>query len=155
MRPPRVLAAALTLGFVAAPLAAQERSPVVGTWLIEKVEAEGQTWTQPGLVIFTSTHYSMMFVEGAAPRARYAGETMTGAEMVAAFKTVIANSGRYEVSGNQITIRAYVAKNPNYMGDWPDNAVHASFHIAGDTMHLEWEPYRLTMRNVEGKPEPR
>ncbi len=149
-----VLAGAVALATVTSTLAAQEHSPVVGAWVVEQVESEGQTMNQPGLIIFTSTHYSIMFATGDGPRALYEGEAMTDAETVAAYGTFVANSGRYEVNGNEITTRAYVAKDPNYMGGWPDNAGTLPFSIDGDTMHLEWLTFRFTLRKVEGQPAP-
>jgi len=148
------VAGALALAAVTSALAAQEHSPVVGAWVIEEVESEGQTMNQPGLIIFTSTHYSIMFGTGDGPRARYEGEDMTDAETVAAYGTFVANSGRYEVNGNEITTRAFVAKDPNYMRDWPDNAETLPFHIDGDVMHLEWAVFKFTLRKVEGEPTP-
>ena len=114
---------------------------------------------QPGMVIFTGTHYMMMYANGDAPRARYEGEQQSDAEIVAAYNTLTANAGRYEVSGNEITTRAYVAKDPNYMGDWPDNANTYTFRFDGETLHLQWPsdwPVQLsaTLDRVEGRPAP-
>jgi hypothetical protein len=99
-------------------------SVLQGAWVVTSWEWEGEMVPepQPGLIVFTSTHYSMMFVNGAEPRDRYPGDEITDAEMVGAYRTFTANSGRYEVNGNEFTTRAYVAKDPNYMGDWPENA---------------------------------
>ena len=77
--------AAFALGAFASSLVAQEHSPVVGAWVIEEVEANGQTMTQPGLIIFTSTHYSIMFGTGNAARARYEGQNLTDSETVVAY----------------------------------------------------------------------
>ena len=114
---------------------------------------------QPGLFVFTGTHYSMMFVNGAEPRGQFADNAaQTDAERVAAYNSVTANSGRYEVNGDQITYRAYVAKNPNYMGGWPENAQSVAFRIEGDTLRLTWPSglggAAFTLRRVEGEPAP-
>jgi len=153
-RPHTVVAGALALAAVSSTLAAQDHSPVVGAWVIEEVESEGQTMNQPGLIIFTSTHYSIMFATGDGPRARYEGEDMTDVETLAAYGTFVANSGRYEIQGDEIITRAFVAKDPNFMGDWPDNAGTLPFHIDGDVMHLEWAVFKFTLRKVEGEPAP-
>jgi hypothetical protein len=94
-------------------------SVLQGAWIATSWEVEGEMIPdpQPGLIVFTGTHYSIMFVNQAEPRDRYAGEEMTDADMVGAYTTFTANSGRYELSGNELTTRAFVAKNPNYMGD--------------------------------------
>jgi hypothetical protein len=101
----------------------------------------------------------MMYVNGAQPRPRYAGEQMTDAEMMAAYTTFTANSGRYEVNGNELTTRAYVAKSPNYMADWPENAETYTFRLEGETLHLQWpsdwgEKRSGTFTKVEGQPVP-
>ncbi|MFV1986219.1 MAG: hypothetical protein ACC682_03005 [Gemmatimonadota bacterium] len=55
----------------------------------------------------------------------------------AAYASFIANTGRYVVEGDQIKTRAYVAKDPNYMGDWPDNESTYTFRIDDEGMlHL-------------------
>ncbi len=137
-------------------------SALQGAWVVTSWEVDGEAMSepQPGLILFTGTHYSMMYVNQAEPRERYAGEEMTDAEMVKAYGTLTANSGRYEVSGNELTTRAYVAKDPNYMGDWPDNAYTYTFRIEDETLHLNWPSdwppgaWRGTFRKVEGQPVP-
>jgi len=134
---------ALTLFFtflcvlaVASPVQAQE-SPIVGAWITSGWEGvEGDP--QPGLLIFTETNYSMMFVPAGEVREEFTGETMTDADMVAAFNTLVANSGRYTREGNQITTEAYVALNPNYMARWGENHLTYTFRVEGDILHLTW-----------------
>ena len=114
---------------------------------------------QPGLFVFTGTHYSMMYVNGAEPREQFADNAaQTDAERVAAYNSVTANSGRYEVNGDQITYRAYVAKNPNYMGGWPENEFTFRFRIEGDTLRLTRPNDNggggFTLRRVEDEPVP-
>jgi len=136
---------------------AQDHSPVMGAWVVEGWSENGQAVPNPlpGLYIFTSTHYSVMFASGDGPRARYEGDEMTDAEMLAAYRTITANSGRYEVAGDQITTRAYVAKDPNYMGSWPDNAVTFTFRMEGNRMHLTFQNgWTVTLRKVEGEAPP-
>ncbi len=69
----------------------------------------------------------------------------------------MANSGRYEVEGNQFTIRAYVAKQPNYMDGWPENPVTFSFSVDGDILKITYVAYpaagaKQTFERVEGTP---
>jgi hypothetical protein len=122
------------------PGVAQDGTPVEGAWVVTSwVSPDGTTndEPQPGLFVFTKTHYTMMFALGVESRARYEGEQLTDAEMVTAYGTFVANSGRYEVSGNELTTRAYVAKDPNYMGDWPENVQTYTFEIDEEGMlHL-------------------
>ncbi len=140
-----------------------DHNPILqGAWVVTSWEAEGEAIAdpQPGLIIFTETHYSMMYVNVAEPREQYAGQDMMDTEILAAYRTLTANSGRYEVSGNELTTRAYVAKDPNYMGTWPENAETYTFQIEGETLHLtwpsDWAPGKRsgTFRKVEGQPAP-
>lgn len=115
---------------------AQEQS-IIGAWITTGWEGvEGDP--APGLLIFTETNYSMMFVPPGMTRERYTGEEMTEADMVAAFSTLVANSGRYTRDGNQITTEGYVTLNPNYMADWGDNHLTYTFKVEGDILHLTW-----------------
>ena len=78
-----------------------------------------------------------MFVIPGMTRERYDGEA-TEAEIVDAYNTLVANSGRYTRSGNQITTEAYVSLNPNYMADWGENQITYTFRIEGDTLYFTW-----------------
>ena len=137
---------------------------IQGAWLVTSITdtTGNESEAQPGLYIFTGTHYSIMFVRGAEERAEFAGSEPTDDESLSAYNAFIANSGRYQVVGDQLTIRAYVAKHPNYMGGFPDNKVTATVHIAGgDTLHLTYTGGEFsftgtmfTLRRVEGSRVP-
>ncbi len=136
-------------------------NPFDGAWVATSWVVDGSAieQAQPGLIIFTGTHYSMMYANSVDPRAQYGDEGMTDAEIIAAYRSFTANSGRYEVNGNQLTTRAYVAKDPNYMGGWPENAETYTFRFEGETLHMEWpsdwpEARSGTFRRVEGQPAP-
>ncbi len=134
-----------------------------GAWLVTSItDASGnETEAQPGLYLFTSTHYSVMFVPGSEPREQYVEGSQTEADRLTAYSSFIANSGRYDVDGDQLTLRAYVAKDPNYMGGFPDDLATATVHIAGgNTLHLTYSGEffisgtMFTLRRVEGSPVP-
>ncbi len=134
-----------------------------GAWLVTNItDAEGnEIEAQPGLYLFTETHYSIMFVPGTDERAQFAGSDPTDEESLGAYKTFIANSGRYQVAGDQLTLRAYVAKDPDYMASFPNNQAYATVHIAGgDTLHLTYtgeffiSGTMFTLRRVEGSRVP-
>lgn len=150
----------LAAGFLASPatVVAQDNSPVQGAWIVTGTESPDgtvNTSVQPALYLFTSTHYSTMIAMGDEPRAQFVGEEATDAEKLEAYGSFIANSGRYEISGSEITTRAYVAKNPNYMGDWPDNASTYAFAVDGDQMQMTFESgFKITLRRVEGMTMP-
>lgn len=118
------------------PVQAQE-SPLVGAWITTGWDGqEGDP--QPGLLIFTETHYSMLFVPAGMIRAQWADETPTDADLTAAFNTLVANSGRYTWSGNEITTEAYVSLVPPYMANWGENHETFTFDIEGETLHFTW-----------------
>lgn len=166
----RIASQTVALGILATVLLAiptpgvgQEGTPVEGAWVVTSwTSPDGDTNAEPrpGLLVFTKTHYSIMFVPGSEPRTQWTGEQMTDADMVAAYPTIIANSGRYEVNGNELTTRAFVAKNPNYMGEWPENAVTYTFEIDGEgRLHLTWgsgpaSGLKAVMRQVDSEPAP-
>ncbi len=155
MAEPRLLwiLAALALGLPSLGLA-QESTPLEGAWVVTSWTVEGETSeARPGLFVFTRTHYSIMFVPGTEAREPYSGESLTDADMVAAYATIIANSGRYEVNGDEFTTRAYVAKDPNYMGSFPENEVTYGFRIEGDTLYVTFgNGWEATFRQVDDQP---
>lgn len=119
--------------------AAQAESPLQGGWIATSwTDAEGNTndEPQPAIWVFTDTHYSMMIAASDEPRATYEGEDLTDAEKLVAYDTLIANSGRYTVDGNTLTTYAYVAKDPNYMSEFPENQSTYEFERDGDTLKI-------------------
>lgn len=141
--------------------AAPAGNPLEGAWISTSVtDPEGNTNEdpQPALFVFTPTHYSIMIATGGEQRATFEGDEMTDAEKLAAYDTIIANSGRYEIDGNVLKTRAYVAKNPNYMASWPENQATYEFAVDGDTLTLTNQGLAAGMvtrlRQVEGTPNP-
>ena len=134
------LLAAVTIA-VAGPIQAQSQLSVEGAWTVSEWTVDGETSSpaQPGIFIFTSTHYTVFFVNQAEDRALPAESGaggMTDAEKVVAYDEFTANAGRYTIEGNTLTTRAYVAKNPGYMAGWPDNAQEYTVRRDGDTLML-------------------
>jgi hypothetical protein len=136
----RIVIAAASLALfgtlaLSASVEAQE-SPIVGSWVAETWE--GYDNPQRGLLIFTETNYSMMFVIPGMIRERYQGDPITDAETLTAFRTLVANSGRYTRDGNEITTEGYVTLDPNYMADWGENHLTYTFEVDGDVLRLTW-----------------
>ncbi len=143
------------------PLPIASANPLEGAWIATSwTDAEGnvQEEPQPAMYVFTPTHYSVMFASGSDQRATYEGDDMTDAEKLGAYDTIVANSGRYEIEGNTLKTRAYVAKDPNYMGDWPENEVNYEFERDDDTLTIKnlvfGDGTTGTFRQVEGTPRP-
>lgn len=131
-----LLALLLTIAAFAQPATAQD-SPLVGAWITMAWDgAAGEP--QPGLLIFTETNYSMMFVPPGVVREEWETETPTDGEVLAAFNSLIANSGRYTWTGDEFTTEAYVALNPNYMADWGENYMTYHFSVDGDILTVTW-----------------
>ena len=139
--------------------AAAAATPLEGAWIVTSwTDAEGNTndEPQPALYVFTPTHYSIMIAESEEARTRFADmEAPTDSEKVGAYDTFIANAGRYEMDGNTFKTRAYVAKNPNYMGDRWDNEQVYEFEIDGENLTIKGDIVGMgTFRQVEGTPNP-
>ena len=126
---------------------AQSNSDLAGAWLVtgwESADGEVNSSPQRGLFVFTASgHYSIMYVPGSEPRAEYAGETQTEAEILAAYGSFIANSGRYSIEGDQITYEASMAKDPNYMAGFAPtggdgNAQVMNFSLENGVLTLTW-----------------
>lgn len=137
---------------------------VEGAWILASTTDTAGNVNEdplPGLFVFTGTHYSMMFAIGDGPRTPFASESGTDEERLAAYETFIANTGRYHIQGDQLTYRAFVAKYPNYMAEWPENAETVTVRIDGDTLQWTWDDEFapivgrvFTFSRVEGQPAP-
>lgn len=111
---------ALALCLSSMPAAGQspQQSPLTGAWkLVEVTSMNGVRVTdpQPGLLVFTQKHYSMMRVTGTKARPRYQAGKATDAEKIATFDAFVANSGTYTTQGNVLRTRPLVAKNEYVM----------------------------------------
>jgi hypothetical protein len=83
------------------------QSPLQGAWQI----------TNPGmagLFIFSGTHYSMMAASPDRPDVTDLS-TATAEEVRALYSPMIANTGAFQIAGNQVTIRPVAAKIPVVM----------------------------------------
>ena len=163
-KPRRLVILFITIlySFAFAGIASAE-TPLEGAWLLtETQEADGNVDSDPlrGLMIFTSTHYSRMYAIGEKPRALMDEEGNSSDEQIInAYESIIANSGRYDIEGSEFVTRGYVAKYPNYMADWPENVNTFSYSINGDALTIKANsgPGAGTTqkyRRVEGSPRP-
>jgi hypothetical protein len=104
------------------------RADIRGVWKVTELAsrvpgAEWEVSSTPSLsqFIFTEKHYSYMYLPGAGPRKRFAGDPNrpTDAEKVEAYNSFIAASGTYVLSGRSLALHALVHKNPNEMDGKP------------------------------------
>ena len=88
---------------------------------------------QPGIILFGETHYARVEVTSEEPRpASVDYLTASADELRAVWSPLNANAGTYEVSGDLLTVRPLVAKNPQVMA--PGNYVVYTFRIQADTL---------------------
>jgi hypothetical protein len=93
---------------------------------------------QPSLYLFTSRHYSIMYVPGSEPRALFRDMSRpTDAEKITAYNSFIANSGTYALSDSTIETRPIVAKTPNFMAGQSQTY---SYRLRGDSLWLTSRP---------------
>jgi hypothetical protein len=89
---------------------------VRGVWQIVEETTTSMTNSnpQPGIIIFTDKHYSLVHVASAEPRPDIDLSKATPTELISIWGDLAfgANSGTYEVSGSTLTTHSIVAKNP-------------------------------------------
>lgn len=121
-----------------APLSAGIR----GVWKVTELasRAAGAEWevrATPYLsqYIFTEKHYSYMYVPGAGPRKKFAGDPNrpTDAEKAQAYNSLVAATGAYSLSGRTLTLNALVHKNPNEMAGVP---LTYTLDLDGNTLRM-------------------
>ncbi len=112
-------------------------NPLQGVWSVTAIDpgdgSDAIDPSQPGLYIFAEGHYSAVYAPGAEPRVLSATPFVpTPEEMAAQHRSIIVNTGTYEISGSTITFRPIIAKSPEFVGG------HATseFQISGDVLTL-------------------
>lgn len=110
-----------------------------GAWQVVAVEVKGKGATlhnqpQPSLVIFSGGYYSWSRVTTTSPRMLFAAETPTDAERVAAYESVLFNSGTYLVSDSTLTVWPVVARSPNFMAGASESY---RYRLSGDTLWVD------------------
>lgn len=88
------------------------------------------TDVQPGLLIFTKRHYSLMFVQGFKARP-LPSDSASNEQLGLLFLPFTANAGTYQRTGSTVTFSPTVAKNPAVMAGKP---VTMSVRVKGDTL---------------------
>jgi hypothetical protein len=128
------LVPALTLG-VASPSVS---GSIQGTWRVVEVTVTGPgartiTNVKRNLMIITTKHYSRVEEHSDNPRPILTDvATATADELRATWGPFVAEAGTYEVSGNVITMRPIVAKNPAAMAQGAYSTY--AYKLAGDTL---------------------
>jgi hypothetical protein len=119
----------------AADASVDPASPVEGAWRRIDVRSGAEVLiNQPGLMLYVDGHYSVTSVNGTTPRLPV-DSTSTAADLRAVWGTGFsANAGTYEIEGETLTTRPFVAKNPNTMA--PDYFERYTFRVVDDTLTM-------------------
>lgn len=151
------LLAGVALMFGLSAANADER--LEGAWIVASWESLNGVFieeAQPGIYIFTSKNYAIMYVSTDEERDGYDAEAgRTDKETIAAYNSLTANAGGYKVEGNTFTTYAYVAKDPNYMLGYPANGVEHTFEREGNFLTITGTSgpdisYTVELLRVEG-----
>jgi hypothetical protein len=118
---------------------------IVRTSLTTSDQPSVVDYSQPGLLLFTARHYSLMYVEGNKTRQMFQDPARpTEAEKLDAFDTFVGHSGTYSVADSLIAMQIEISKSPNLMGTELRNTfARFAYEMVGDTL-------RLTRRNPRG-----
>ena len=127
--------AAIVLAFRPAPDSI-DASSLNGAWKVVTVHAELQDTTftreedRPNMLLFTDGHWASVRIAGDGTRAELPEEP-TDEQLLEAWRPLRASAGSYSVSGNTITSKTLIAKNPNSMGgeEWD-----SEFSLEGDKL---------------------
>jgi hypothetical protein len=123
--------------------AQEKESTIEGIWQMSEYSfsSPDSSWInkspQPSLFIFIKDYYSYMYVSDNEPRPLMpegaTRSTLTDEQFRKIFLGIIANSGKYDLVGNKLTIRPIVALEPNLMGG---AYIEHEYKMDGDTMWL-------------------
>ncbi|MFK7936682.1 MAG: lipocalin-like domain-containing protein [Saprospiraceae bacterium] len=98
-------------------------SPLFGSWQMEEIHwiTPDTTYSiptaQPGIFMLNEASYTIIWTPTQEPRIPF--DTLakpTAAEMQAGFRSIVFNSGSYELSDSTLTTTAMVAKVPGFEG---------------------------------------
>jgi hypothetical protein len=119
-----------------------EAGSIRGAWRTVEVTVPGpngvtHTSVQPNLVIVTAKHYSRVEVHAGARPILTDVATATADDLRAAWGPFVAEAGTYDVTGDVITMRPIVAKDPAATARATFRVF--SYKVAGDTIWLTAE----------------
>jgi hypothetical protein len=129
----------LVLSGMLAAQSGKSVAPVQGVWRLSETSsgsAPGKPVdaAEPGLYIFTKTHYSMVRVTAKRPDALPDFQKATGSEVAAVWSAFQANSGTYEIKGATLILHPTIAKDPRVMR--ASTALSLSFKVDGGQLVL-------------------
>lgn len=110
----KLLIVVAVLAVIGLSLAAQSKNPLVGVWKL--AEIDGKPVAGESVYIFTPRYFTRVHtLEKTRPPYKDAAKPTTD-EIVAAYNTITANAGTYEISGDTFVVNVAIAKNPGNRG---------------------------------------
>ncbi len=138
-----------------AQTAAQAEPGLDGAWVVERIVSPERAVDEepdPGLFLYTEGHYSHMI--GDSSRTELSDDP-SAAEQAAAFEGFVSNTGRYEVRGDSLILRPFVAKLPYRMNDFPDHTWTLTYRLSVDTFWLRTPGgTEIVLRRADGSSLP-
>ena len=127
----KALVVTVTLAIlVLSPLTSAAQS-LVGAWTLEQMEVTSGdnvgTFSSPGLMVFTGTHYSLMWIRATEPRPQLR-EDDADADRLASLRAFAASGGTYTLDGSTLTAQVSLAPAPNSM----NTSVSTGVRFEGD-----------------------
>ncbi len=127
------------------PLAGVAATSLEGTWVVTSLQSSDGAAIDPagpGQFIFLDGRYSAVYTVGVTERRKSEKAfDPTEEEIVEQYNTIIVNSGTYQVEGNELTLRPFVAKSPEFIG----GSATMEFSVDGDTLTTKFR--QLTSAN--------
>jgi hypothetical protein len=114
---------------------------LIGAWRYVEVTTTDSTGAratrayQPGLLLYSESHYSMVRVDAAEPRPNFpVGTPATVEDYQAIWSPFTGQAGEFEAGADVVTHRPFVAKNPNNMD--AGTFLEQSFRLQADTLWM-------------------
>jgi hypothetical protein len=144
-----LLATSFTIGLLLAGISESwAQQSIKGVWQVVEITTTGPNAStnsspQPGLWIFTDKHYTYMTVNTDKPRPVVPAAKMTDKDRADAYRGFVASGGTYEIKGDQITMKVFVARSPETM---------RSGSVFGNTYKLDGKVLTVTRTSSMNEP---
>jgi hypothetical protein len=140
-----ILFCVLLLALLAAPVYADEKEQIIGTWKLVSVMYEDQETKALTPVLGNNPRGSQIATRDGRWLALVTADNRpvpkTDEERAQALRTMISYSGRYRVEGNKVTTKVEIAWNEAWVGGEQVRLVR----FEGDKLFIEARPCRIRM----------
>lgn len=141
--------------FLSAPatVAGQEDGSLEGVWVLEEVRSGSQVDSTPlpGMFFFSDGYMAFVDIQASSGRTFEESGAPTRAEKAAAYEGFAGLAGQYEIRGDTLFLRPYVALHPDRMRGWPEYShPYGTVRLEGEraTFDLIGNPLVVTFRRV-------